>query len=52
MLSDLEIIDNRLQKVEKLAKGDKSYSKEFELLKTLKDSIEKEQPLRSIRFYR
>ncbi|HSH37120.1 redox-regulated ATPase YchF [Schnuerera sp.] len=50
MLSDLEIINNRLQKVEKLAKGDKSYNKEFQLLKTVKDSIEKEQPLRSICF--
>ena len=50
MLSDLEIITNRLHKVEKLVKGDKSYSKEFELLKTVKDSIEKEQPLRSIGF--
>lgn len=50
MLSDLEIISNRLQKVEKLVKGDKSYSKEFELLNILKESIEEDQPLRSIDF--
>lgn len=50
MLSDLEIISNRLHKVEKLVKGDKTYNKELELLKILKDSIEKEQPLRSIDF--
>lgn len=50
MLSDLEIINNRLHKVEKLVKGDKTYNKELELLKILKDSIEKEQPLRSIDF--
>ncbi len=50
MLSDLDIITKRIQKVEKLAKGDKSYKKEFELLNILKDSIEKDQPLRNIEF--
>ena len=50
MLSDLEIITKRIQKVEKLVKGDKSYSKEFELLNILKSSIEKDQPLRNISF--
>ncbi|GFN35957.1 redox-regulated ATPase YchF [Tepidimicrobium xylanilyticum] len=48
MLSDLEIIDNRLQKVEKLAKGNKAYSKEFELLNRLKKAIEEGKPLRSL----
>lgn len=50
MLSDLEIITNRIHKVEKLVKGDKSYAKEFELLNRLKDSIEKDQPLRNLGF--
>ena len=50
MLSDLEIITNRIHKVEKLVKGDKSYAKEFELLNRLKDSIEKDQPLRNLEF--
>lgn len=50
MLSDLEIISNRLNKVEKLVKGDKSYNKEFELLNKIKDSIEKEIPLRNMTF--
>ncbi|MCF6466498.1 redox-regulated ATPase YchF [Clostridium sp. Cult2] len=50
MLSDLEIVSNRFHKVEKIVKGDKSYFKEFELLKTIKDSIEREKPLRSIDF--
>lgn len=50
MLSDLEVISNRIQKVEKLVKGDKSYGKEFELLNRLKDSIDKNQPLRNIDF--
>lgn len=50
MFSDLEMIDNRLKKVEKLAKGDKSYIKEMELLRTLKNSIENENPLRNLDF--
>lgn len=50
MLSDLEIIENRLKKVEKMAKADKSYMKEFELLETLKSTIEQEKPLRSLTF--
>lgn len=50
MLSDLDIISNRLQRVERALKGDKSYEKEYELLNTLKDSIEKDQPLRNIDF--
>lgn len=50
MLSDLEMIENRLKKVEKMAKGDKSYIKELELLETLKSSIEEEKPLRSLSF--
>ncbi len=50
MLSDLEIISNRIQKVEKLVKGDKSYVKELELLNKLKDSIDKDEPLRNMDF--
>lgn len=50
MLSDLEMIENRLKKVEKMAKGDKAYLKELELLETLKSSIEEEKPLRSLSF--
>lgn len=50
MLSDLEMIENRLQKVEKLAKGDKAYKKEQELLIKLKESIEREEPLRKLEF--
>ncbi|NLX61666.1 MAG: redox-regulated ATPase YchF [Tissierellia bacterium] len=50
MLSDLELIENRLNKVEKMAKADKSYVKELELLKTLKSSIEEGKALRSLSF--
>lgn len=48
MLSDLEIINNRLNRVEKLVKGDKSYEKELEVLNKLKDTIEKNQALRGL----
>lgn len=50
MLSDLEMIETRLKKVEKMAKGNKSYKKEEELLTTLKNAIENEQPLRNLDF--
>ncbi len=50
MLADLEVIENRLQKVQKMAKGDKAYKKEEELLIKLKDSIDREEPLRKLEF--
>lgn len=50
MLADLELINNRLERVEKSLKGDPSYQKEFELLTKVKDSIEKEIPLRNLEF--
>src|SRR5699024_11777979 len=50
MLSDFEIIENRLNKVEKLVKGDKSYKKEYELLDRLKNAIDNNKPLRNIEF--
>jgi len=50
MLADLELIENRLHKVQKMAKGNKSYKKEEELLLRLKESIEKEEPLRKLEF--
>lgn len=50
MLSDLEMIENRLKRVEKQAKANKEYKKEEELLIRLIDSIEKEEPLRNLAF--
>lgn len=50
MLSDYEIVENRLNKVERMVKGDKSYKKEYELLNQLKISIENNKPLRNIKF--
>ncbi|WP_416197814.1 MAG: redox-regulated ATPase YchF [Sporanaerobacter sp.] len=50
MLADLEIIDKRLSKVEKVLKGDKSYLKEYELLATLKKTIEDGKSPRTLDF--
>ena len=50
MISDLEIINNRIQKLEKLIKADKAYIKELELLNILKDSIDQDIPLRNLNF--
>lgn len=50
MLSDLEIINRRIQKTEKLAKSDKSLLKELDLLNTIKDAIEAGDSVRSIDF--
>ena len=50
MLSDLEMIENRLKRVEKLAKSNKEYKKEQDLLISLRESIEKEEPLRNLTF--
>lgn len=50
MLSDLEMIENRLKKIEKVSKNNKNYIKEVELLKKLKSSIEEGKPLRNLEF--
>ncbi len=44
------MITKRLQKVEKLAKNDKTYAKEYELLDRLKEGIENNMPLRHLEF--
>ncbi|NLJ78232.1 MAG: redox-regulated ATPase YchF [Tissierellia bacterium] len=48
LLADLDVINNRLGRVERSLKGDKSYEQEYELLKKLKEAIENEIPLRSL----
>ena len=45
-----DMITKRLQKVEKLAKNDKTYAKEYELLDRLKEGIENNMPLRHLEF--
>lgn len=52
MLSDLEIVQNRLNRIEKKAamSKDKDGLKEVEILKRIKDSLEKNVPVRSLDF--
>lgn len=50
MLSDLEIISKRVQKTEKLAKGDKSLQKELEILNVIKETLENGKSVRSLEF--
>lgn len=49
-LADLELADKLLANAEKRLKGDKEAAAEVELLKRVKDSLEKEKPVRSIDF--
>lgn len=50
ILSDLEVMQRRLSKTEKLAKGDKSLLKEVDILKTIINTLESGKPVRSINF--
>ena len=49
-LADLELADKLLANAEKRLKGDKEAAAEVELLKRVKDCLEKEKPVRSIDF--
>ncbi|HCC00517.1 MAG TPA: redox-regulated ATPase YchF [Ruminococcaceae bacterium] len=48
ILSDLEIVDRRLDKDRKLLKGNKKYEAEISLLERLKATLEAENPARSM----
>ena len=48
ILSDVEILDRRISKVEKDLKGDKSLQKELDFLKRVKEALENEKPARSV----
>jgi ribosome-binding ATPase len=51
ILADLETVEKRLSRVEKLARQkDKDALYEYEILKKLKDSFEDEKPARSVEF--
>jgi len=50
MLSDLEVINRRIAKTEKLAKGDKSLQKELEILLKIKATIEEGNSVRAMDF--
>ena len=48
ILSDLEMVEKRIERTTKAMKGDKSLSKEVDLFKRLKDVLENEKPARSL----
>ena len=48
ILSDLEMIDRRIDRTSKAMKGDKSLAAELEFLKSVKEALENEKPARSI----
>ncbi|SDY43723.1 hypothetical protein SAMN05660462_00027 [Proteiniborus ethanoligenes] len=50
MLSDLDILNRRIQKTEKLVKSDKTLQKELDILNTIKETIEAGNSVRSIDF--
>lgn len=48
ILSDLEMIDRRIDRTSKAMKGDKSLACEVEFLKRVKEALENEKPARSV----
>ena len=50
ILSDIEIIDRRIDRVKKAMKGDKSLATELELLERVKAHMENGQPARSLEY--
>lgn len=48
ILSDLEMIDRRIDRTSKAMKGDKSLAAEVDFLKRIKDALENEMPARSV----
>ncbi|AOT68473.1 redox-regulated ATPase YchF [Geosporobacter ferrireducens] len=48
IFSDLEMIERRLQKTNKLVKSDKSYQLEFDLLQRVKDTLESGKSIRGL----
>lgn len=48
ILSDLEMIERRVMKTEKMAKSDKTLLGELELIKRVQDTLANEQPARSL----
>ena len=48
ILSDLEMIDRRIDRTSKAMKGDKSLASQVEFLKKVKEALENEKPARSV----
>ncbi|MFZ5965864.1 MAG: redox-regulated ATPase YchF [Bacillota bacterium] len=50
IFSDLEILERRMQKVQKMAKSDKAFQNELELLNLLKETLENGKSVRTLSF--
>jgi len=50
VFADLEMVDRRLTKVEKTARTDKSFQREYEILKTIKECLENGKAARSLKW--
>lgn len=48
ILSDIEMIDRRIDKTQKLLKGDKKYQTELDFFKRVKDALDEGRPARSV----
>ncbi len=48
ILSDMEVLDRRIDKTKKLLKGDKSYQTELELLERVREALDAGKPARSV----
>ncbi|KNF09940.1 ribosome-binding ATPase YchF [Gottschalkia purinilytica] len=48
VLADLEVVNRRIEKGQKLVKGDKSYQKELDLLNKIKNTIENGESVRTL----
>ncbi|KXZ39536.1 hypothetical protein SAMN05661008_01749 [Alkalithermobacter thermoalcaliphilus JW-YL-7 = DSM 7308] len=50
ILSDIEVLERRIQKTQKAAKADKSLASELEILEKIKETLEGNKPVRSMNF--
>ena len=50
ILSDLELIDKRIQKIQKLLKADKKYTVDLEICERIKKALEQEKMVKSLSF--
>ena len=48
ILSDMDVLDRRIDKTQKLLKGDKGYQAELDFLKRVKEALDEGKPARSV----
>ncbi len=48
ILSDMDVLDRRIDKAQKLLKGDKGYQAELDFLKRVKEALDEGKPARSV----